>query len=159
VDREIEWLKGVIIGIRNIRGEMNISPAKNINVLLTRGDDEDKQFLTANTQYLVKLAKLESVAWLDDPDSAPPASMQVVGDMEVLVPLAGLIDVDAELGRLDKEQEKLGKEIARLNGKLGNARFVENAPADVVAGEREKLSNAENTLAQLTEQINKLQQL
>jgi len=85
--------------------------------------------------------------------------MQVVGDMEVLVPLAGLIDVDAELGRLDKEQEKLGKEIARLNGKLGNARFVENAPADVVAGEREKLSNAENTLAQLTEQINKLQQL
>jgi len=159
VDREIEWLKGVIIGIRNIRGEMNISPAKNINVLLTRGDDEDKQFLTANTQYLVKLAKLESVAWLDDPDSAPPASMQVVGDMEVLVPLAGLIDVDAELGRLDKEQEKLGKEIARLNGKLGNARFIENAPADVVAGEREKLSNAENTLAQLTEQINKLQQL
>jgi len=159
VDREIEWLKGVIIGIRNIRGEMNISPAKNINVLLTRGDDEDKEFLTANTQYLVKLAKLESVAWLDDPDSAPPASMQVVGDMEVLVPLAGLIDVDAELGRLDKEQEKLGKEIARLNGKLGNARFVENAPADVVAGEREKLSNAENTLAQLTEQINKLQQL
>jgi len=159
VDREIEWLKGVIIGIRNIRGEMNISPAKNINVLLTRGDDEDKEFLTANTQYLVKLAKLESVAWLDDPDSAPPASMQVVGDMEVLVPLAGLIDVDAELGRLDKEQEKLGKEIARLNGKLGNARFVENAPADVVAGEREKLSNAENTLAQLTEQMNKLQQL
>lgn len=159
VDREIEWLKGVIIAIRNIRGELNISPAKNITVLLARGTEEDQGFLAANTQYLIKLAKLESVSWLDGEDTAPPASMQVVGEMEVLVPLAGLVDIDAELGRLDKEKDKLEKEIARLNGKLGNARFVENAPAEVVAGEREKLSNAENTLNQLLEQVSKLQSL
>jgi len=75
------------------------------------------------------------------------------------VPLAGLIDVAAELGRLAKERDKLEKEIARLSGKLGNARFVDNAPADVVAKEKEKLSNAQATLNQLQEQVGKLEQL
>ena len=159
VDNEVEWLKGVIIAVRNIRGEMNISPARDIPVLLTKGADRDRQYLANNAQFLVKLAKLESVSWLDDPAAAPPASMQVVGDMEVLVPLAGLIDVAAELGRLAKERDKLEKEIARLSGKLGNARFVDNAPADVVAKEKEKLSNAQATLNQLQEQVGKLEQL
>lgn len=159
VETEIEWIKNVIIGIRNIRGEMKISPALNINVLLTRGTEQHKTFLAANEQFLVKLAKLESVSWLDNPADAPPSSMQVVGEMEVLVPMAGLIDVAAELTRLGKEQEKLDKEISRLNSKLGNARFVDNAPAEVVAKEREKLSNAESTLNQLQDQVAKLQQL
>jgi len=159
VDNEVEWLKGVIIAVRNIRGEMNISPARDIPVLLTKGADRDRQYLANNAQFLVKLAKLESVSWLDDPAAAPPASMQVVGDMEVLVPLAGLIDVAAELGRLAKERDKLEKEITRLSGKLGNARFVDNAPADVVAKEKEKLSNAQATLNQLQEQVGKLEQL
>jgi valyl-tRNA synthetase len=159
VDSEVEWLKGVIIAVRNIRGEMNISPARDIPVLLTKGADRDRQYLASNTQFLVKLAKLESVTWLDDPAAAPPASMQVVGDMEVLVPLAGLIDVTAELARLAKERDKLEKEIARLSGKLGNAKFVDNAPADVVAKEKEKLSNAEATLNKLQEQVGKLEQL
>ncbi len=159
VDIEVEWLKGVIIAVRNIRGEMNISPARDIPVLLTKGGERDRQFLGNNAQFLVKLAKLESVSWLDDPGTAPPASMQVVGELEVLVPLAGLIDVAAELGRLAKERDKLEKEIARLAGKLGNAKFVENAPTDVVAKEREKLSNAESTLNQLQDQVDKLEQL
>jgi len=156
---EVEWLKGVIVGIRNIRGEMNISPASNINVLLTRGSEQDKNNLAANQQFLIKLAKLESVSWLDDPESAPPSSMQVVGDMEVLVPMAGLIDVDAELARLGKELDKQEKEIARLSGKLGNARFVDNAPEEVVAKEKEKLSNAKTTLNQLQDQVSKLKSL
>ena len=156
---EVEWLKGVIVGIRNIRGEMNISPASNINVLLTRGSEQDKNNLAANQQFLIKLAKLESVSWLDDPESAPPSSMQVVGDMEVLVPMAGLIDVDAELARLGKELDKQEKEIARLSGKLGNARFADNAPEEVVAKEKEKLSNAETTLNQLQDQVSKLKSL
>jgi len=156
VDREVEWIKGVIVAIRNIRGEMNISPATNINVLLTSGADQDRKNLDSNQQFLVKLAKLESVSWLDDPQQAPPSSMQVVGDMEVLVPMAGLIDVDAEMARLGREQDKLTKEIGRLSGKLGNAKFVDNAPADVVAREKEKLSNAETTLHQLQDQVTRL---
>jgi len=158
-DLEIEWIKKVIIVIRNIRGEMNISPAVSINVLLTKGSSRDQQFLTNNKQFLIKLAKLETVEWLDADNEAPPSSMQVVGDLEVLVPMAGLIDVDAELSRLNKEKDKIDKEIARLFGKLGNAKFVDNAPEAVVAKEKEKLSNAETTLNQLQEQIAKLHQL
>jgi len=158
-DSAIEWIKNVIIAIRNIRGEMDISPAVNINVLLTKGSSSDQQHLEANKQFLVKLAKLGSVEWLDSDSEAPPSSMQVIGDLEVLVPMAGLIDVEAELARLDKEKEKLDREIVRLSGKLGNAKFVDNAPAEVVAKEKEKLSNAETTLNQLQEQIIKLQQL
>ena len=159
IDREMEWVKGVIIGIRNIRGELNISPAKAIPVLLTKGSSSDQALLEKYRQFLIKLAKLDSAGWLDDAAAAPPCAMQVVGEMEVLVPMAGLVDVDVELGRLAKEQEKLEKEIGRLSGKLGNARFVDNAPADVVAKEKEKLSNAETTLGQLQEQMQKLKQL
>jgi len=159
IDREMEWVKGVIIGIRNIRGELNISPAKAIPVLLTKGSSSDQALLEKYRQFLIKLAKLDSAGWLADAAAAPPCAMQVVGEMEVLVPMAGLVDVDAELGRLAKEQEKLKKEIGRLSGKLGNARFVDNAPADVVAKEKEKLSNAETTLGQLQEQMQKLKQL
>ena len=159
IDREMEWVKGVIIGIRNIRGELNISPAKAIPVLLTKGSSSDQALLEKYRQFLIKLAKLDSAGWLADAAAAPPCAMQVVGEMEVLVPMAGLVDVDVELGRLAKEQEKLKKEIGRLSGKLGNARFVDNAPADVVAKEKEKLSNAETTLGQLQEQMQKLKQL
>ena len=159
VDREVEWIKGVIVAIRNIRGEMNISPATNINILLTNGTEQDRKNLNSNQQFLIKLAKLESVSWLDDPQQAPPSSMQVVGEMEVLVPMAGLIDVDAEMARLGREQDKLNKEIGRLSGKLGNAKFVDNAPADVVAREKEKLSNAETTLNQLQDQVTRLKSL
>lgn len=158
-DSAIEWIKNIIIAIRNIRGEMNISPALNINVLLTKGSSSDQLHFEANKQFLVKLAKLESVEWLDSDSEAPPSSMQVIGDLEVLVPMAGLIDVEAELARLHKEKEKLDKEISRLSSKLSNAKFVDNAPAEVVAKEKEKLSNAKTTLNQLQEQIIKLQQL
>ncbi|MEX2366931.1 MAG: valine--tRNA ligase, partial [Pseudohongiellaceae bacterium] len=159
VDAEIEWLKGVIIGIRNIRGEMNISPAKAVPVLLTRGEAEDRQRLLDNEQFLVSLAKLESISWLEDPDQAPLSSTQLAGTMEILVPMAGLIDVSAEKARLDKEIDKLDQEISRVTNKLGNARFVENAPPDVVSRERDKLSAAEASLRQLQDQLEKIAQL
>jgi len=159
VDAEIEWVKGVIIAIRNIRGEMNISPAKEIPVLLTKGGEQDKNYLNNNTQFLSKLAKLDSITWLDETEEAPLASTQLVGNMEVLVPMAGLIDLDAELARLNKEIEKLEKEINKLSGKLGNEKFVANAPAEVVNKEKEKLEKAESSLMQLKEQLKKIQSL
>jgi len=159
VDAEIEWVKGVIIAIRNIRGEMNISPAKEIPVLLTKGGEQDKNYLNNNTQFLSKLAKLDSITWLDETEEAPLASTQLVGNMEVLVPMTGLIDLDAELARLNKEIEKLEKEINKLSGKLGNEKFVANAPAEVVNKEKEKLEKAESSLMQLKEQLKKIQSL
>jgi len=116
VSADIEWLKGVIVAVRNIRGEMNISPAKKIPVLLRGKDMEDKRRMEDNRQFLLSLAKLESLDWFEDAKS-PMSATQLVGEMEVLVPMAGLIDKDAELKRLDKELERLNKEIGRLQGK------------------------------------------
>ncbi len=154
-DGDIEWLKGVIIGVRNIRGEMNISPAKPIPLILRNGSDEDKRRLTQNETFLKSLAKIESINWLGD-EEAPLAATQLVGDMEVLVPMAGLIDKDAEVARLGKEVDKISKELQRLQGKLSNEKFISKAPADVVEKEKAKLSDAQASFDRLHEQLEKI---
>ena len=152
---DIEWLKGVIVGIRNIRGEMDISPAKQIPVMLRNGDAEAQRRYEANKGFISSLAKLESMQWLDA-EEPPMCATQLVGSMEILVPMAGLINVEAELARLKKELEKADKEIKRLEGKLGNAKFVSNAPDDVVAKEKEKLTEAKASFTILSEHVDKI---
>ena len=110
---DIEWVKRVIVGVSNVRGEMNISPATSLSIYFARGDASDKRRLQENQQYLCKLAKLDSITWLDNPDEAPLSATALAGDLEILVPMAGLIDVDAELKRLTKEIEKLSGEVSR----------------------------------------------
>jgi len=156
LDTEIEWVKTVILALRNIRGELNISPALTLPVLFSKGSVQDQTFMESNRHYLVKLAKLESLVWLDDAATAPPSAMQLAGDMEIRVPLAGLINVQAEQTRLTKEIEKLQLEISKINNQLSNTKFVDNAPPAVVAKERERLSNSSSSVAQLQEQLVKL---
>lgn len=156
---DIEWLKGVIVGIRNIRGEMNISPAIALPVLFKNGDEQDRGRLDENRQFLEKLAKLETIQWLESDDEVPVSSAALVGNLEILVPMAGLIDQEAELARLEKERDKTEKEISRLNGKLSNASFVAKAPAEVVAKEQEKLQALEQALLKLQEQEQRIRQL
>jgi len=151
VATDIEWLKGVILAIRNTRGEMNISPAKQIPVLLRGNNPQDKRRMDDTRQFLISLAKLETLTWLEEGEP-PMSATQLVGDMEVMVPMAGLIDKDAELKRLDKELERLQKEVARLEGKLGNEKFTAKAPAEVVEKEKQKLSEALSSAERLTEQ-------
>ncbi len=146
---DIEWLKAVIIGVRNIRGEMNISPAKALPIYMTKGGDNDQRRMQDNHQFLSKLANLESITWLDNPEDAPLCATALAGDLEILVPMAGIIDVDAELARLDREIDKNALEAKKLSGKLSNAKFVDNAPAEVVAKERQKLNEFESSLTQL----------
>ncbi|OUS04612.1 valine--tRNA ligase, partial [Gammaproteobacteria bacterium 54_18_T64] len=153
---DIEWIKQIIIGVRNIRGEINISPGKLLPVLLQNGNAEDQRRLEENAPYLTKLANLESVQWLDAGATAPPSATALVGEMEIFVPMAGIIDKEAELARLDKEIGKLKKELGRLKGKLSNDKFTANAPDDVVAKERQKLSDAESALSRLEEQKEKI---
>jgi valyl-tRNA synthetase len=149
---DIDWLKNVIVGIRNIRGEMNISPATELTVLLKNGSEQDKTRLEENRQFLTKLAKLSEIRWLEAAEEAPVAATALVGDLEILVPMAGLIDQDAELARLAKEADKLAKELSRLTGKLSNASFIEKAPAEVVAKERAKMLALEHALSKLQAQ-------
>ncbi|MBB3191451.1 valine--tRNA ligase [Halomonas cerina] len=154
--RDIEWLKGVIVAVRNIRAEMNIAPGKPLEVLLTQGTETDRARLAANRLFLAKLAKLERVDWLDDPAKAPLSATQLVGEMEVLVPMAGLIDKDAELKRLAKEIDKQDKLIQGIEKKLGNESFVAKAPEAVVQKERDKLDDVQSTRRVLVEQRNKI---
>ncbi|MGO3345599.1 MAG: valine--tRNA ligase [Marinomonas sp.] len=151
-EADIEWLKGVIEGIRNIRGEMNIAPSKPLDVLLRNGTEQDKARLDANLAFLQKLAKLETVTWLTAGDAAPMSATALVGDMEVLVPMAGLIDKDAELARLQKEIDKSTKDLERIEGKLANESFVARAPAAVVDKERAKCDDLRLTVSKLEEQ-------
>ena len=153
-EEDIDWLRGIIVAIRNIRGEMNISPAKQIPVLL-RGPEADQARMNDNRPFLMALAKLESVDWIGS-EEAPLSATQLSGNMEVMVPMAGLIDTTAELERLDKELERIRKDISRLEGKLGNESFTAKAPADVVAKERSKLEDAQSSLDRLHEQRKKI---
>ena len=156
---DVEWLKNVILAIRNIRGEMNVPPSKALSLLLKNGSDEDLRRLDSTRQSLSKLAKLEDIQWLSANDEAPMSATQLVGAMEVLVPMSGLIDKAAEIARLEKEVQKLDKEIQRLQGKLGNAGFLDKAPAEVVAKEQEKLAAQQAALAKLSEQIQTIKTL
>ncbi len=153
---DTRWLQQVIVAIRAIRGEMNISPGRQIPVLFKNCNDTDKRRVEENRQFLTTLAKLESIIVLENGAEAPMSATQLVGDMELLVPMAGLIDKDAELGRLQKEIAKLDKEVQRLAAKLSNEGFTAKAPADVVAKEREKLSGQEHSLGKMREQYNSI---
>ena len=153
---DIEWLKSVIVGIRNIRGEMNVPPGKEIPVFLRNGDSTDEARLAQNSQYLKKLAKLQRFEWLRPDAEAPVAATALAGELEILVPMAGLIDTSAEVARLEKEIGKLTQDIGRLRGKLGNESFVSKAPEAVVAKEREKLEAQEQALATLEEQLKRI---
>ncbi|MFP5303025.1 valine--tRNA ligase [Cobetia sp. SIMBA_158] len=157
--RDIEWLKGIIIAIRNVRGELNLSPAKPLEVFLQNGAAGDAERLEANRLFLSKLARLESITFLAAGDEAPMSAIQRVGELEVLVPMAGLIDKEAELKRIDKEHEKQQKVITGLENKLGNEKFVGRAPADVVEKERAKLADAHAELALLESQRVKIEAL
>ncbi|MDX1713981.1 valine--tRNA ligase [Vreelandella venusta] len=157
--RDIEWLKGVIIAVRNIRAEMNIAPGKPLDVLLTKGKPEDAERLESNRHFLAKLAKLESATWLANPDDAPLCATQLVGDMEVLVPMADLIDKDAELKRLAKEIDKQDKLIGGIEKKLGNEGFIAKAPEAVVEKERGKLAEFQAAKQLLEEQRTKISAL
>ncbi|PAU61217.1 valine--tRNA ligase [Pseudomonas indica] len=156
---DIAWVKAFMLGVRQIRGEMNISMAKRIDVVLNNAGAEDRRRLAENEPLLKKLAKLESVRILEAGEEAPLAATALVGEMEVLVPMAGLIDKDAELARLDKEIQRLGGEVQRVGGKLSNASFVDKAPAEVIAKERAKLAEAELALGKLNEQRERIASL
>ncbi|AJQ96257.1 valine--tRNA ligase [Gynuella sunshinyii] len=158
-ENDIEWLKGVIVGVRNIRGELNISAGRELPVLLQNGSTEDQKRLTTNHTFLVKLARLESITWLETDEEAPMSATQLVGNMKVLVPMAGLIDVEAEKARLKKEIDKAEKDFSRISAKLANESFVAKAPEAVVNTEKDKAAALEQTIANLKDQIDKLDQL
>ena len=156
---DIEWLKELMLALRTIRAEMNIGPGKPIPLYLANTTEEDIRRLEVNHVSLNKLAKLDTVTLLKTGEDAPMSATAMVGEMQALVPMAGLIDTQAELARLDKEINRLNGEIKRVVGKLSNQGFVANAPAKVIEGERIKQADYEQALARLTEQHQRIASL
>jgi valyl-tRNA synthetase len=148
---EMEWVMNFITGIRSIRSQMNIAPKKALPVLLKDAQADDQAKLNNNRNFISRLANLESIELLDG--EAPAAATALVGKMEILIPLEGLIDKDAEIARLNKEMGKLDKLIKQSSGKLSNDNYVNKAPTEVVAKEREKLAEMQQAYQQLEQQL------
>jgi valyl-tRNA synthetase len=156
---EMKWVMEFIVGVRKIRSGMNIPPSKPLPILLQNGSAQDMAWLDANEVFITSLAKTESITWLAAGDDAPDSATSLVGEMKLLVPMAGLIDKDAELARLAKEIDRLQGEVQRTEGKLNNEKFVGKAPADVVNKEKAKLAEAKSSLESLLEQKAKIEKL
>jgi valyl-tRNA synthetase len=149
---EIDWVRTFIVGVRKIRSGMNIDPRKPLPVLVQDGSDTDRDRLQRNRHYLGSVGRIEDVTWLGAKDSAPESATALVGDMKLLIPLAGLIDKQAENIRLSKELERKTGELERCEKKLANASFVDKAPAAVVDKERARANELQSAIASLQEQ-------
>jgi valyl-tRNA synthetase len=156
---DMERVMAVIGGIRNIRGEMEVPPSKEISVILSCGSGESQQLMKHNEGAIVSLARLGSLAIGQGVEQPEDASIQVVGDVQIYVPLKGLVNVEEEEKRLLKEIGKIDKDMEFLGKKLENPSFVDRAPAEVVAKEREKIAEFANKKQVLAESLEKIRKL
>jgi len=156
---EMEWVMNFINGVRQIRSGMNIAPGKLLPVLLQNCTAQDESRVETSIQYLISLARLESITVLEPDAEAPESATALIGEVKLLIPMAGLINKQAELARLTKEMDKLHKEVERGEIKLANPSYVERAPADVVEKERQRVSDMRSALEKLEEQRKKIEAL
>ena len=155
-ESEVEWLKEFILGIRKIRGEMNISPGKPLQCFIKSFNSKDKDYIENNKSIIFTLAKLDSIELIEANKEEPESAIALVGEMKILIPLAGLIDKDAEIDRLNKEIDKLIKLKAQFSGKLNNKKFISGAPEAVVKKEQDKLATVEKALQDMESQLEKI---
>jgi valyl-tRNA synthetase len=158
-EQELAWIQNFILGVRQIRGEMDIPPGKPLPVLLQDVDATSQRRLTEHARYLREIGRLESISPLPTDQQAPPAATALLDGLRILVPMAGLIDVAAERQRLNKNLDKTRNDLQRVDGKLANSKFVDNAPAAVVSKERERAAALADRLAQLEAQLARLETL
>ena len=148
---EMEWVKSFVLGVRKIRSGQNIDPRKLLPVLLQNGSEIDAQRLKDNRHYVESLARVESIIWLED-EETPESATALIGEMKLLIPLAGIIDKDVELARITKELERTRTDLERTQKKLTNSSFVDKAPAVVVDKEKAKAADLQIALDKLEEQ-------
>lgn len=156
-ETDIQWVMDIVMGVRKIRSGMNIDPKKPLPVLLQNASSEDHSLMTDNEMFISTLAKTESITWLEDTETAPESATALVGEMKILIPMAGLIDKEAERARLSKEIEKLEKDRQRHEAKLANPKFVDKAPAEVVEKERSRLAEIKLKIDSLNEQLQRIE--
>jgi valyl-tRNA synthetase len=156
---EMRWVMDFILGVRQIHGEMDIPMARKFEVLLQNASARDLEYLGRNLHYLVRLGGVEAPRALKQGEAAPISAVALLGNLEILVPMKGLIDPDAELERLAKRKRKAEIEFSKLEAKLGNSQFAQNAPPEIVAKDQQRLEELRTEIGQLsaqTDRVNKL---
>ena len=150
-DKEMETVVNIVTAIRNIRGEMNIPPSKKINVLLKTSEVSERQI-----DYIKKLAKLEQLQAGESVTKPKASASALIKSAEIYIPLEGLIDLDVERQRLQKEITRLEGSLTGIEKKLSNEKFVNGAPAEVVEKERAKQRDWQENLRKLKEILENL---
>ena len=153
-EESVEWLRAVLTNVRRIRSEMNIAPGKLIPLLFAGGSSNERELAKKFDAQIAFLARTESQRWLGTGETDPASAAAIVGDMKLLIPLAGLIDVDAEKARLDREIKRIDSEMSKSNTKLAN--FGPKTPANVVDQEKQRVADFTTTITGLREQLNRL---
>jgi valyl-tRNA synthetase len=158
-EHDVDWARNVIQGIRRIRSELNLSPGKPLDVQFQAGDGTDRERQERFDGVLSQLGRIQSSVWVDDDADTGQCAVALVGDLKVLIPLAGLVDVEEELSRLSRQLERESSELRKSEGKLSNQRFVENAPEAVVEQERQRLVTHKANVENLHAQVRQLESL
>jgi len=158
-DREMAWVREFILGIRQIKGEMDIPLGRKIPVLLQNAGADDRRYLHANLGFLTRLAGIDAPRVLDAAEPAPIAAVALLGRMEILVPMQGLIEPTAELDRLAKRRRKTELDLAKLTAKLANPEFARNAPPEVVAKDEQRRGELAQEITQLDAQVGRVRKL
>ena len=158
-EAELDWIQRFVLGIRQIRGEMDIAPGKKLNVFLQDANEDDLRLLGIHERYLTNLARLEMITALPAGEDPPPSATALLGKMLILVPMAGLIDVAAERSRLNKNRDRVKTGLERVESKLANDKFRANAPAAVYEKEQQKFTDMQQEIRQIDEQLARLDAL
>ena len=157
--QSVEWLKDIVSGIRNIRGELLIKPSIKISSIFKGGDQLDKENLNEIGSYIEKLCGLKEIIWAEESSQDIPSSMFTRDNLKVMIPLEGLIDAKEEMQRLNKKISKLIQEKEMLGSKLSNQNFIENAPNDLVEAQKDRFSVLSKELENLDLQINEIKKM
>jgi valyl-tRNA synthetase len=158
-EADAEWLKTVISAIRSARTELGLAPGKPMPLMVQLGENEDHERLERFGTLIRRLARIESIERVDDQRDSADSAVALAGNLRLLIPLAGLVDIGEEVARLNKQLERERKGLAQAEKKLANERFVQNAPAEVVEKERQRLEEHRSKVAELGAQIDKLEKL
>ena len=157
--QSVEWLKDIVSGIRNIRGELLIKPSIKISSVFKGGDQIDKKNLNEISSYIEQLCGLKDIIWAEESAQDIPSSMFTRDNLKVMIPLEGLIDAKEEMQRLNKKISKLIQEKEMLDSKLSNKNFIENAPKDLVEAQKDRFSVLSTELENLDFQMNEIKKM
>ena len=153
------WVKDLVLAIRSIRGELDLAPGRQIPVVLVGPSDTERSRLAGGAAYVRALARAATIDILEAGDAVPKAATALLGRLEILVPLEGIIDKDAEIDRLGRQLDKLGKNLGHSRAKLANLSFRDRAPAAVVEKERRRAAELDTSIGKLEAHLATLRSL